>query len=870
MHRIMDARMLRPLLFAVAVLAGNLAGAQERPEYVPVSPTLGERFGQMRDNLFGAEPNQQQAARRTHPRAQSALNVRPQGSGSERSNGTPRPNPAANVLPRQGATGRSYAGTAAMTGRPSQGEAPQPPGAQNVSPDQIEQENIPLLSRRSSFSAPSAAGSLGGTPGVHASRGSLQDRLGAAQQSADASGLNNGGMDQNPNVAPANGPQSSRRMSPFSPAAGSASKIQHVINPTVSQPAGNVQHVINPTVTQAPPTPETAVPSLARSPQRVFAGAAGEKAATEARAPAGLTSSRRNVGSPAERIAAASVRSDRVPSAEASDAAVLFKRQSPSISVETTGPRTIVIGKEATFTVVVQNAGDLAAQDVVVAVRVPEWAEVVSTKESSGTAHIPQGASQPLGGAASGGAAAANAVQWSLARLDARSKETLSLQIVPRQSQPFDLAVQWTVMPTTSHAQVLVQEPKLTMDLSGPSEVNFGDTKVYKMTLANPGTGDADGVTIFLSPLSNQSAPPTKHQIGTIRAGDHKVIEVELTARQAGKVVIRAAATADGGLQAEVSEEVTVRRAELELKIAAGKAKYAGTVASYQIEIANPGNAPAENVQISAALPAGAKFVSSNGGQPAADGGKISWTLPTLRAGGATVLELKCQVNNPGPNRLAVHSTAEGELTASAEEVVNVEALADLKLDVIEPKGPVAVGEEVTYEIRVHNRGTKAAHDVKVLGYFSGQIDPIGATGGEHRLVPGIVIFKPIATLAAGGQTAFKVNARAKAPGSHMFKAEVVCEAVGAKLGSEHTTLFYGDETAGPQAMDRMPADESPRPLTPKTVFPPEEQEKPQPPRGGPLFGPEPKPGSAYGPAPASGAQALPVSPFTARQGGKK
>jgi uncharacterized repeat protein (TIGR01451 family) len=563
---------------------------------------------------------------------------------------------------------------------------------------------------------------------------------------------------------------------------------------------------------------------------------------------------------------------DRAAAAAGADADLLFKRQSPLVSVETTGPRTILIGKEATYTVIVQNAGDVAAQEVTVTVQVPSWADCVAAKETSGSAHVPQRAGAPSDVAD----AAPQAIQWTLPRLEAKSSERLSLQIVPRQSRAFDLAVQWTFTPIASTAVVQVQEPKLAMNLAGPSEVLFGDTKVYTMTLSNPGTGDAENVVIHLSPLNGQSGAPTKHQIGTIKAGSNKVIEVELTARQAGNLVIHAAATADGGLEAEVSEEVVVRRADLEIKIAAGKVKYAGAVASYQIVVNNPGNAPAENVRVTAQLPAGSKFVAAGGGgQPSADGTRVQWTIPTIRAGGDARLDLKCQLNSPGANRLAVQSIAAGELSASAEETSQVEALADLKLDVIEPKGPIAVGADVVYEIKVQNRGTKAARDVKVVGYFSGKIEPIGATGGEHRVVPGIVVFNPIASLDAGDDMSFKVTARAKAPGSHMFKAEVLCEAAGAKLGSEHTTLFYGDESGSEAADETKPHEDAPRPIVPRSPF--ESDHSGRGPAAPALQAvPSPQPGSAYappsGPAETSGRTpgALPLSPFAPRSSAKK
>ncbi len=285
---------------------------------------------------------------------------------------------------------------------------------------------------------------------------------------------------------------------------------------------------------------------------------------------------------------------------------MLIARQSPLLSVETTGPRSITIGKPATYTVTVRNTGEMAAQDLVVTVRVPEWADVLEARGSTGAAQLPVVHADAAG---TNQAAATNGgmqpVEWNLPRLEARSKEELTLRIVPRKSKSFDLAVQWTFTPPSSHAHVEVQEPKLAMNLAGPEEVVFGQTKIYKLTLSNPGSGDAENVNIELAPLGDQTAGVTRHTIGAIPAGESKVIEVELTARNPGKVVIKALATADGDLSAEVAEEVLVRRAGLELAAVGSKLKYAGTVGAYRIAVANPGNATAENVQITATLPGG-------------------------------------------------------------------------------------------------------------------------------------------------------------------------------------------------------------------------------------------------------------------------
>ena len=53
--------------------------------------------------------------------------------------------------------------------------------------------------------------------------------------------------------------------------------------------------------------------------------------------------------------------------------------------------------------------------------------------------------------------------------------------------------------------------------------------------------------------------------------------------------------------------------------------------------------------------------------------------------------------------------------------------MADLRLDVKDPEGPMPIGEETAYELHVRNRGTKAAEDVEVVAYFSAGMEPVSA-----------------------------------------------------------------------------------------------------------------------------------------------
>jgi hypothetical protein len=86
----------------------------------------------------------------------------------------------------------------------------------------------------------------------------------------------------------------------------------------------------------------------------------------------------------------------------------------------------------------------------------------------------------------------------------------------------------------TGTTTVQVEEPKLQMEISGPSEVLFGKSQRYTLTLSNPGTGDAEEVSIELTPPGGDPKTPVKHKVGALKAGSTKSIELELTAREGG------------------------------------------------------------------------------------------------------------------------------------------------------------------------------------------------------------------------------------------------------------------------------------------------------------------------------------------------
>ncbi len=467
---------------------------------------------------------------------------------------------------------------------------------------------------------------------------------------------------------------------------------------------------------------------------------------------------------------------------------VLTSSRSPMINVEATGPTKIAMGKEAVFTVKIRNTGDIAAKNAVVSVQIPAFVEIRGMQPTAGAVHAPE-------------AGHGERHEWRMDRLEAHGRETLVLKLIPRKSLPIELAVNWTCLPESLQAVVEVQEPKLAMTLSGPNEVLYGQSKVYKLTLSNPGNGEAEKVTLALSPIGRGTEKAAKQHIGTLGPGETKSIEVELTAREAGELTIKATATAEGGLHAEASESVLVRRADLQVAVEAPKVKFAGTPGTFRVRVSNPGDATAEHVQISAALPAEAKFVSSStGGKLSSDQRTVTWTLSTLPAGMEKQLDVKCVLLAAGENQMQVSTTADGDLTAASAAGTRVEALADLKLEIRDPQGPIPIGEDTVYEVVIRNRGTKAAEKVDLVVYFSEGMEATRAEGAAHEITPGQVMFQPLATLPAGSETVYKIHARADRAGNHVFRAEATCPPLAVKLAGEQTTRFYAEDSDEPTA----------------------------------------------------------------------
>ena len=456
----------------------------------------------------------------------------------------------------------------------------------------------------------------------------------------------------------------------------------------------------------------------------------------------------------------------------------LLRAPGPWLEASAIGPKTIGVGKVADYEVKIVNRGNVDCTGVLVGVNFPSWVELGNAQVSNGTKQLTDGREEAR-------------IIWQIDAIPANSSQKLSLQLTPREAEMFDVAVQWTLIPINASAQIQVTEPKLDIAVSGPGEVQYGHDVSYNVTVRNPGTGAAENVTIHLpEELGGESK-----NLGSLAAGAESNFKIELTPRTAGPLAMTTKVTADGGLEKSDTQNIMVRRAKLDVTIAGPQRKYAGEMAVYNVTIANNGDALAKDVVMVMTVPPGTKYVSGIQNAQNIQGAGMQWSVGTIQPGNERQYKVVYQLEQAGQIKFEAGAQGANDLVAANSVTTTVDSVADLVMTVTDPKGPLPTGQDVVYQVKIKNRGTKTANNVMLQMFFSKGLEPSDADGGKSQIGPGEVTFDPIATIQPGQEKQLLVTVSASEQGIHTFRAKLTCREAESHDITEGTTRFYSPDT---------------------------------------------------------------------------
>jgi hypothetical protein len=187
---------------------------------------------------------------------------------------------------------------------------------------------------------------------------------------------------------------------------------------------------------------------------------------------------------------------------------------------------------------------------------------------------------------------------------------------------------------------------------------------------------------------------------------------------------------------------------QLRLQMKGPSLRYLDRNAVYTLKVTNPGSVPVAGVVLRETLPPSFRLLKAGDGGHQESSDTVTWSLGTLTPQESREVQFEAVAVAVGeqPHRAGVQSAsgvhAEGQL------LTRVEAIAALKLEVLEADEPLAVNSETAYEIRLTNTGSKTDTNIRVRAVLPDQVEFRKVQGEARYRVEGrTIFFEPIPVL---------------------------------------------------------------------------------------------------------------------------
>jgi len=451
--------------------------------------------------------------------------------------------------------------------------------------------------------------------------------------------------------------------------------------------------------------------------------------------------------------------------------------QTPLVGIawETRGD--INVGQTSRFDLVVRNSGKTSARHVEVEASFPESVRLTAAnpRPTERDGHL----------------------IWTFPLLTAGQVQRLHITLIPSRRGP--LSVKALVRMTGEAAGLFsVKEPLLKIEVSGPKKVLIGEPASQTIVVSNPGTGTATNVAVEALLPAGLEHPRGKRlvtQIGALSPGESRKVRLALVATNGGAQTVRVNATADAGLTSHIRAGVTVVAPVLTAKIEGPKLRYIGRAARYRLTISNDSAAESNNVRVRHQIPDGFRFRRADHGAKFDAAHKtVHWFVGHLDPGQTVGLNVELIATRLGRFDHLITATSEHGSAVRGELQTRIEGTAALELKIVERDDPVEIGTTTSYEVRVHNAGSKAAGNVGVSCELTSGVKLAGATGPTDYIAEnGMIIFKSLKTLGPGKTVTYRVDVRGTAAGNHRFRVRLASDSIKQPLITEELTNFYGE-----------------------------------------------------------------------------
>jgi uncharacterized repeat protein (TIGR01451 family) len=455
--------------------------------------------------------------------------------------------------------------------------------------------------------------------------------------------------------------------------------------------------------------------------------------------------------------------------------------QTPQITVEKRGPKEIQVGQPARFEILVRNVGSATAHEVTLRDEVPRGTSLIATTPPAAPAEEDAKAE----------------LVWLLGTLPPAGEARVLMELMPEAEGEVG-SVASVSFRADATLRTRATKPALTIDCPPPEPVRIGGDVEVTLTVSNTGSGTATGVVLeaFLpETVSHRAGPELEFDVGQLRPGESKTIDLVLGTRSPGRAPARFVARADGGIELDQPLPIPVTAPTLEVTIDMPARRFLQRPATCTISMVNAGTASARAVELAAQLPPGMKFVRANhAGWHDERSHRVLWNLEELPPGETGIVEVVVMPVQAGGQRITAAARSTDGPSDQALHVCQVEGLAALAFHVADSEDPIEVEGVTEYVIRVANEGTKAASGVRLAATLLGDLEPVEAEGpGRHRIENLAIEFEPLAKLGPGEEAIYKVRARGRRAGHQRVQVQLVSDDQPTPITKEEVTSVYDD-----------------------------------------------------------------------------
>jgi uncharacterized repeat protein (TIGR01451 family) len=464
------------------------------------------------------------------------------------------------------------------------------------------------------------------------------------------------------------------------------------------------------------------------------------------------------------------------------------------------------LGSTMIYGIEVRNASSQTARGVVVTEALPAGTSLIGSNPSA----TPSGAT----------------LTWNFGDLSAGESRHIDLSLrADRFGTINNCATVHTADGTTSQDCVTttITGPSIDVVVSvAPEQAMVGQQATFTARVTNRSGDPARGLVIverYDSGLQHSAgANPIEADLGELAPGQSRDITSTFTITTPGPQCNNVEVTGQGGLRASgracvtavpsaggvappvaapstPSQPSTGAKPTLVAKKTGPTSAAVGDTATFEIEITNNSSVPATGVKVADNYDLTLDPTSATDGH-AFVGDDLVWQVDALPAGKTMRFQVVCRCvarTNNACNRVTV--TCQEGARADAQSCLAIQGSnTPLQLSVSDLSDPVAVGNDVTYQVRVTNPSAAPDTQVQVNVTLGTQTSPLatGISGPASYTIDGNTVrFAPVASIAAGATLTYLVPARAVQAGTTRMRAEVTsANAPNAAAAEETTTIF--------------------------------------------------------------------------------